>query len=236
MAILIDGYNLLHATGVLSRTVGPGSVEKLHADFLDFLAARLTTSQIAQTTVVFDAKGRRAQTRRALTYAGFQVHYSARDEDADHLLEELIDAHRDPRHLVVVSSDHFVQRAARRRGAKPVDSGPWWSELLQAWRQRQRAARPDDVKPPAPLSAEEANWWLSQFDDELLEALLEEESGAKRRDPPASASPPPPTGPTRREDPDSERSLDQPFPRAYLEEIERELMAELDRETRRKRP
>src|SRR5215210_4144118 len=115
MAILIDGYNLLHVTGIFTDAVGPGSLEKLHHAFLDFLIATLDPSDVPQTMVVFDAKGRRAGTRRTLNYGDMTVHYAARHEDADTLLAELIDAHANPRRLTVVSSDHQVQRAARRR-------------------------------------------------------------------------------------------------------------------------
>jgi hypothetical protein len=50
------------------------------------------------------------------------------------LLEELIAAEADPRNLLVVSSDHRVQRAARQRGAGYVDSEMWHAQLAAASR------------------------------------------------------------------------------------------------------
>lgn len=140
MATLIDGYNLLHVTGVFSDAVGPGAVEKLHAALLDFLLAHLEPKEIPRTTVVFDARGRRAKSRRSLKYAELTVHYSNRSEDADALITELIDQDTSPRQLTVVSSDHQVQRSARRRRATAVDSDVWYAELMRRHRQRLQAA------------------------------------------------------------------------------------------------
>jgi len=55
------------------------------------------------------------------------------------VLEELIEAEADPRHLTVVSSDHRIQRAARRRKAIFVDSDAWLGEL------RRRIKATDDA-------------------------------------------------------------------------------------------
>jgi hypothetical protein len=63
--------------------------------------------------------------------------------------------------MVVVSSDHRVQRAARRRRAQAVDSDVWFAELVR------RRANPDapaaPAKPNAPLSAVEIEYWLGRF-------------------------------------------------------------------------
>jgi len=65
----------------------------------------------------------------------------------------------------VVSSDHRVQRAARHRGAKSVDSAPWYSELLSA--RRASGAAPWDMptKPAGKLSPDEVAYWMDQFDE-----------------------------------------------------------------------
>ena len=146
MPILIDGYNLLHVTEIFSTAVGPGSVEKLHRVLIEFLSEALDPADVPQTTIVFDAKGRRAGARRVLRHANITVHYAARHEDADAYLDELIRQHSAPRRLVVVSSDHQVQRSARRRRAKAVDSQVWYAELLR----RRRERRQTEVHVPGP--------------------------------------------------------------------------------------
>ena len=155
MEYLIDGYNFLHVTNVFVNSVGPGSLAKLHAALLNFLATALEPEQFQRTTVVFDAKGRQAGTRRTVKHGAMTVHYAARTEDADTLIAELIDNHNSPRGLTVVSSDHQVQRAARRRRAKTVDSEVWYSELRRRIRDRETSAagtpnNPTDIANPFP--------------------------------------------------------------------------------------
>lgn len=235
MAILIDGYNLLHVTGVFSDAVGPGALEKLHTELLDFLLAALDPADIPQTTIVFDAKGRRAAARRSLQYQGITVHYSARHEDADTQLAELIREHTAPRRLVVVSSDHQVQRAARRRRAKAIDSDVWYAQLLQRRRDRRQSAhRPTESKPSAVMSEHDAAWWLSQFAPELLEEMAAESTPpAKDSRLPSTSRPltsPTPAKPVEvskqelAEENLDYGSLDAPFPPSYLAEIEREFL------------
>ena len=77
--------------------------------------------------------------RGALEHRGITVRFAAQYEEADELIEELIRADSAPRRLVVVSSDHRIQRAARRRRAKAVDSDVWYAELVRARRERQRS-------------------------------------------------------------------------------------------------
>lgn len=242
MPILIDGYNLLHVTGVFSETVGPGSVEKLHAKFLDFLAALLDPDDVPQTTVVFDAKGRRATARRSTVRAGITVHYSARTEEADDVLAELVGDHPNPRRLVVVSSDHRVQRAARRRRATAVDSEVWYAQLLQRRRDRQQPASPPDSKPATPSSGADTAWWQTQFDPKLLQELADEISSqpepvrstkpkSKSRSTPipspeslpTNSDTPAPTAPPTTPDSAREPPFDDSFPADYLAEIQRDL-------------
>ena len=136
MALLIDGYNLLNVTGIVGRGIGPGSLERSRNALLSFLAASIEPQELRQTTVVFDAKQPPAGLPRRVDHHGIEVLYASQYGDADTLIEELIQAHSAPRQLTVVSSDHRLQRAARRRKAKSVDSDKWYSELLSQRRQR----------------------------------------------------------------------------------------------------
>lgn len=242
MAILIDGYNLLHVTRIFADATGPDSLQKLHAKFIQFLATALDPAEVAHTEVVFDAKGRHSGSRRMFRIGDLTVHYASRDEDADTYLAELIARHSTPRRLVVVSSDHQVQRAARRRRAKAIDSHVWYAELIKSRRQRDQRAQPgEDTKPPAPLSPDEVSRWLEVFtSDGALELSVpdsspqihqaqpirqptviqrtKQESGSTEfarghEGDPAGETPP-------------EVSDEELFPASYLEAIERELLAE----------
>jgi hypothetical protein len=53
MSLLIDGYNLLHVTGIVGRA-GSGLQGSRNA-LLRFLAAAIEPDDLAETTIVFDA-------------------------------------------------------------------------------------------------------------------------------------------------------------------------------------
>jgi predicted RNA-binding protein with PIN domain len=163
MSLLIDGYNLLHASGVIGRRRGRGALEKSRDALLNVLAESLTADEIARTTVVFDARDPPWGLARKLDHRGLTVYFASRHEDADSMIEELIKAHSAPRSLVVVSSDHRLQRAARRRRAKAIDSDRWFRELLRS-RVEERTTSTESVKPEGPFSPGEVEYWLRQFD------------------------------------------------------------------------
>jgi predicted RNA-binding protein with PIN domain len=81
---------------------------------------------------------------------------------ADDLLEELIAKNAEPKRLLVVSSDHRVQRAARQAGAEYIDSEVYWRQV------RSRPAGANDrgetsADKPASPAAEEVADWLREF-------------------------------------------------------------------------
>jgi predicted RNA-binding protein with PIN domain len=176
MAILIDGYNLLHATDVFCDHPHPQPVEKLHQALIDHLLTLIDAAEASRTTIVFDAKGRRARARRQLQYRNVTVHYSARSETADTLIDELIQLHPAPRQLTVVSSDHQVHRSARRRKAKAIDSEVWYAQQVR----RKRARTPiDQAARPIPSESVE-------FPPEILVAIKTESSPIPQAPFPAS--------------------------------------------------
>lgn len=161
MPLLIDGYNLLNVTGIIGRGVGPGSLERARRALLNFLAESLDAGEAQRTTVVFDAgDDAPRQLPRRVNHRGIAVHFAARYEDADSMIEELIAADSAPRSLTVVSSDHRIQRAARRRRAKAVDSDRWYQETL---RRRAAPTPARETKPATPLSPGEVQHWIDTF-------------------------------------------------------------------------
>src|SRR5690606_34519981 len=102
MALLIDGYNLLHASGILGRGTGPGSLERSRNALLNFLAESLTPRELAATTIVFDAREAPPGLSRQVTFRGIAVRFAPRGSDADAEIELLIEACTAPRKLVVV--------------------------------------------------------------------------------------------------------------------------------------
>jgi predicted RNA-binding protein with PIN domain len=194
MTLLIDGYNLLHASGILGRGIGPGSLERSRNALLNFLVESLDERELPRTTVVFDAREAPPGLPRIVQHRGLTVRFAEPGSDADQVIEELVKANSSPRRLTVVSSDHRLHRAARRRKAKAIDSDQWYAQTIRQRIERFRH-KSAGLKPTGDPSEFEVRFWLRQFG-------LEE--------PPA-----PSAG-------ESDMSVDNPFPPGYGEDIREE--------------
>jgi len=166
MALLIDGYNLLNTTGIAGPEGKASTLERSRLALLNFLAEALDPHEAAHTTVVFDAHSPPPGLPKVIEHRGLTVRFAARYPDADSLIEELIRADTAPRRLTVVSSDHRVQRAARRRRARAVDSHVWHAEMVRRHHQRRESSPAKPAPPTLPLSPEEVAYWLEQFGDD----------------------------------------------------------------------
>jgi predicted RNA-binding protein with PIN domain len=160
MALLIDGYNLLHVTAI----VGHGGLRGSREGLLRFLASAIDPRERPQTTIVFDAAEAPPNLPRTVVFEEMTIHFSSEYDNADELIEGLIEAHNVPKSLLVVSSDHRLQRAARRRKAPFVDSDVWFAEALRR-RAAMKAPAPIIAKPAGPLSGDEIAFWLAEFGD-----------------------------------------------------------------------
>ncbi len=164
MALLIDGYNLLNVTGIFAEA-GPGTeLHRTRLALLNFLAASIGKRARTETTIVFDAAGAPPGLPRTVTHDGMTVHFAQRHSDADEMIEDLLEECAAPRSLLVVSSDHRVQRAARHRGASFIDSERWYADLLTARRQRQANADDTLAKPTGKPTADELAYWMGEFE------------------------------------------------------------------------
>ncbi|MEQ8208545.1 MAG: NYN domain-containing protein [Lacipirellulaceae bacterium] len=193
MPLIIDGYNLLHQAGIFGRGRGGSSLQRSREALLRFLAASIEPAELLRTTIVFDAAEAPPGLPRTLTHEGMTVRYASEYEDADALIEELIAAHHSPRSLTVVSSDHRLQRAARRRRANFIDSDHWYAGLVRDRQQaREKSLKPTVSKPTGKLSAAEVQYWLDlflveEFDSPEEEATKEEERPLENPFPPGYA-------------------------------------------------
>jgi predicted RNA-binding protein with PIN domain len=162
LPILIDGYNVLHQSGLLGKGRGPGFLERARRALVRFIAASVGTDTVAEVTIVFDAKQVPQNAAPPTLEHGVTVLYSSGYEDADAMLEDLIRRASQPKRLLVVSSDHRVQRAARRRRARSMGAEEWLNEL-----ERHRTARaptkPTEEKPDQPLNDDEFEYWRGIF-------------------------------------------------------------------------
>ena len=149
MYVLIDGYNLIFQCGLEGRSAATDALEKARGRLLNELAAHLSDQARQNTTIVFDAKTRPVKEVPETTeHHGIQVLFAVDYEDADANLESLIRKHSVPKQLTVVSSDHRIQTAAKRRKATPVDSDVWYEQLMTG--QLESGNEAEEEAPPKP--------------------------------------------------------------------------------------
>jgi len=171
MPLLIDGYNLLHVSGVFGTGTALTELHRSREALLAFLAAALEPAERPLTTIVFDAASAPPALPQSFLHQGIHVEFARGPGNADARLEQLIAAHDTPRKLVVVSGDHRVQRAARRRRAKAIDSDRWWSDLCARHHRQDPDLPTSPQKPSGPPSASEVEYWTGQFSDSPSEQL-----------------------------------------------------------------
>ncbi len=120
----------MHQTDLVGQGRGGQWLQRARTRLLDSLVKHLDAQIRAQTCVVFDAKQAPQGGSCRLTYQQIELLYARHYEEADDLLEELIAKASTPRNLMVVSSDHRVQTAAKRRRCKFSDSEIWYDRLV----------------------------------------------------------------------------------------------------------
>jgi predicted RNA-binding protein with PIN domain len=158
---LIDGYNLIHALGMIQRDLPPGGLEESRRRLLVFLAKAFGNS--ARVTIIFDAQHAPRNISRLQTHHGLHIEFAPAGQSADDRIETLIEEAAEPAGLVVISNDMRLQNAARRRGARS------WSHegLLDFLDKRQAPAQPGAAagseEKAGQVSPEEMKRWMEEF-------------------------------------------------------------------------
>jgi predicted RNA-binding protein with PIN domain len=160
---LIDGYNLLHAMGILKGRVGPFGLEKARRGLLGLLHSTYQ-EESPDVTVVFDAAKALPGGPEEQEHEGIHIRWAVGGQSADDIIESLIAVSSAPKQLTVVSDDHRIQQAARRRHCKVLGCGEYLDWLENHRRERRRRSQPSASKPEH-LSEEEAGYWLREFAD-----------------------------------------------------------------------
>jgi predicted RNA-binding protein with PIN domain len=162
MSWLIDGYNLMYAMGVLQGRKSPTGLKYARNRLLDLLRGAYG-EESSQVTVVFDASDSPPGAAEELEYQGLHIRFAVREPEADDLIEDLIQHESVPRRLTVVSDDHRIQQAARRRQCEVLGCGAYLDWLAD----HRRPQRP----PPEPVGRTEGvpvpdtDHWLREFGD-----------------------------------------------------------------------
>jgi predicted RNA-binding protein with PIN domain len=181
MRYLIDGYNLVHAMGLLGGKAGPHGLQKARLALLGHLCGCHRT-EVSSVTVVFDASGAPPGSEPEDNYQGIHIYYALIGE-ADDLIEDLIQRDSTPRQLTIVSDDHRLQQAARRRHC-PVLGCLDYLEEMERVRQRKPTSESVPAKPES-MSDGETQHWLREFADLADDPRLRDALGPDFREEPS---------------------------------------------------
>ncbi|MDB4338582.1 NYN domain-containing protein [Rubripirellula sp.] len=175
--LLIDGYNVISPIAPPGRGSDHRWLERERDLLLNRLFQHLPHLVRQRTCLVFDAVNPPADRDNCYLVSGITVRFATDYPEADDLLEELIDGNATPKRLTLVSSDHRLQAAARRRSATVYDSEDWLDRLLEgqiglapgvferlseAKREGQGSDSGDFAEPK--LSQPEIDQWMKEFD------------------------------------------------------------------------
>jgi predicted RNA-binding protein with PIN domain len=159
MHYLIDGYNLLHAMGVMRGRLGPGGLEKARLRLLGLLKGSYG-ADAGRLAVVFDGAGAPAGVPETEIHEDIRVYYAVHEAQADDLIESFIGHESTPRQLTVVSDDHRLRDAARKRHCAVLGCYDFLEHLDRRGKRRHGVPRPADEKPSG---GHEAEHWLQEF-------------------------------------------------------------------------
>ncbi len=231
---IIDGYNLMHAAGLVRGKLIGKQLEGARLRLLKRLAFQLAKGERASTTVVFDAKAMLVVSSREELIEGFRVFYPEPGHEADELIEQMISHDPEPRKLRIVSSDRRLHRAARERMATAINSDRFLDEL-----DARRAAPVEGspalaTRPPVPIPKNntpagssppalpgDVDYWLKEFgeievpeDADLTTALEQSLAGQTPTEEPlpSKGSPAPPKVETKKAPPTAKQPLIVPLP------------------------
>jgi len=173
MPYLIDGYNLLFAyLGTQPSRKLSKALQRARGRLLELLR-RGHEGPPSELTVIFDAARARPGIPDQFDHHGIQVVFAVHDERADDLIEKLIHSASTPRKLTVVTDDHRIQQAARRRNCAVRGCADYLNQLER----RESVNRVDaiqEVSKPQAVSETEKRHWLDEFADLERDPALKE--------------------------------------------------------------
>ena len=156
MALLIDGYNVLHCTHVLPDRWSEVGVVGL-CRLIDRAGPRGGARVVCDGAPPAAASLGACEGGLRQSIGAVKLIFAGGGHDADPLIESMIEEEAAPRQLMVVSNDRRLQVAARRRGAGIVSSEEFLRRLAGALRPRSGRA---DAKP---TSEPEVDAWMQRF-------------------------------------------------------------------------
>ncbi len=205
---IIDGYNLMHAAGLVRGKLIGKQLEGARLRLLKRLAHQMSKEDRAATTVVFDAKTVLVVSSREELIEGIRVLFPEPGHEADELIEEMIAQDPQPRKLRIVSSDRRLHRAARERMAASINSDRFLDELDERRAAPAEGATSTTSRPTVPIPKEssrsgadatqptgDVDYWMKEFgeievpdDLEMTTAMEQSLSGEQPIEPPPATT------------------------------------------------
>ena len=155
MAIIIDGYNVLHTSRWLSSSWKGADRQRLCR-----LLGELAKYRAEKITVVFDALPAEPDLGRAEP-PPLKVIFSGHGRTADEVIIQMINKSTGPRDLTVVSSDRQIRAAAKRRGCKIRQAGEFIRIAAGELAQENIIREPAEKQKG--LSQSQTKQWLAEF-------------------------------------------------------------------------
>ena len=201
--LVLDTLNVLHTVGVLPPELAGLDVPGL--------AGLIIRSRFATERVVFVCDGLPATDLPApgplhlpdAPGAAMEMRYSGKGITADDLIRRIIEASTAPRRLTIVSSDHAIQRDARKRRCNTLSSEEFLQHLADDADLPRGPSVPPRHRPPM-MSDAQVRKWIDVFGIDEDHAT----NDAKAQD----VTSPRPVKPTRAMDPKSLAPVDMPKP------------------------
>lgn len=149
LAYIIDGYNLLRAT---HRWLNLPFRDQRDRLLVWIEEERPAGAACHSVTVVFDGRPSPVAARLSRTRVVF-----SHDREADDVIKDMVDAHRNPKNTVIVTDDRAVRRWVRGAGARLLGC----EEFLRSGRQRspkKGTEKPDSAEAES-INAELRRLW-----------------------------------------------------------------------------
>jgi predicted RNA-binding protein with PIN domain len=153
MAYLVDGNNVMAQRVGWHRDKG-----RARRELMDELA-RFAEAKGARVAVVFDGAPEK-HFGDGSSYRGVRVFYAERGSDADERIKGLVEATRERRTLLVVTSDRALANYVRRCGAQVLRAGEFRRRMEQALSQAEDETEANAI---VGLETEEVDGWMRYF-------------------------------------------------------------------------
>lgn len=215
MILVIDTYNVLHVVGVLPPEQAGIDLAGLIHLIQQSRYGGDRVELVCDGRPQFDTRsGPQTASRIRIRYAGL-----AGSQDADALIAALIARSTAPKRLIVVSSDNWIIRQARRRRCKTLSSEQFLSQIAADTSSDRFGKASESAR--TPTSAEEVSSWIEYF---RLTPKEIQSGGSPSVPPPKDSSQPPQPAPPQSTEPSQPTRPvrdDSPLPDDIIQQAER---------------